>query len=307
MDIVLTAVRSDLTTVLNTGRYMLISLFILAVFVNYVGILSQGVNWTDVIIKLVIGFILLQNYVWIMDTTYNIVSGLDQTINPNQNYVDQYAAMSNNMQQQFQNNTQQNLASQIGNALFGRFSLHNLIINLSFIFYAVLSKIMEAIRYTLTGIWYKLGPILIPLILFRSTAGVIKGWYISYVAVLCWPILWHIALSIAVALSNQIGTTGGGIEQFACLNFAVCFIVVFSPFIITGLASGTGGSSPVAASGIMASNKAASLMTMYPGNFAGNISDRFTQQAKQLTPQTPTTSNGKFKDFMTGNDNPTEG
>ncbi len=296
MDIVLSVVRNDLATVLNTGRYMLVSLFILAVFINYIGVLNQGANWADVIIRLVIGFILLQNYIWIMDTTYNIVSGVDQTINPNQNYVDQYATMSNNMQNQFQQNTQQNIASQIGNALFGRFSLHNLIINLSFIFYAVISKIMEAIRYSFTGIWYKLGPILIPLILFRSTASVLKGWYTSYVAVLCWPILWHIALSIAVALSNQIGSTGGGIEQFACLNFAVCFVVIISPFIVSGLIAGTGGSSSVGAGGILSTNQLANTTT---GLYKDTIKT-FKNAGVRTGISTPTTSNGKFKDYMTG-------
>ncbi len=298
MDIVLSVVRNDLATVLSTGRYMLVSLFILAVFVNYIGVLNQGTNWADVIIRLVIGFVLLQNYIWIMDTTYNIVSGVDQTINPNQNYVDQYATMSNNMQNQFQQNTQQNIASQIGNALFGRFSLHNLIINLSFIFYAVISKIMEAIRYSFTGIWYKLGPILIPLILFRSTASVLKGWYTSYVAVLCWPILWHIAISIAVALSNQIGATGGGIEQFACLNFAVCFVVIISPFIVSGLIAGTGGSSSVGAGGILSTNQLANTTTgMYK-----DAMKTFKNAGVRTGTSTPTTSNGKFKDFMTGNE-----
>jgi hypothetical protein len=298
MDIVLSVVRNDLATVLSTGKYLLVSLFILAVFVNYIGVLNQGINWADVIIRLVIGFILLQNYIWIMDTTYNIVSGVDQTINPNQNYVDQYATMSQNMQNQFQQNTQQNIASQIGNALFGKFSLHNLIINLSFIFYALISKIMEAIRYSFTGIWYKLGPILIPLILFRSTASVLKGWYTSYVAVLCWPILWHIALSIAVALSNQIAQTGGGIEQFACLNFAVCFVVIISPFIVSGLIAGTGGSSSVGAGGILSTNQLANTTT---GLYKDTMKT-FKNAGVRTGNSTPTTSNGKFKDFMTGNE-----
>ena len=81
MDTVLTAVKGDLSTVLTTGSYLLGSFFILAVFVNYLGILSYNVNWADVIIRLVIGFVLLQNYIWIMDTTYGVVSGVDQAIN----------------------------------------------------------------------------------------------------------------------------------------------------------------------------------------------------------------------------------
>ncbi|MBF0489359.1 MAG: type IV secretion system protein [Candidatus Omnitrophica bacterium] len=302
MDIVLSAIRGDLTTILTTGRYMLVSLFLLAVFVNYVGILSHSVNWADVIVRLVIGFVLLQNYIWIMDTTYAIVTGVDQTINPDQNFVDQYAAMSNNMQGQFQSNTQTSIVSQVGNAIFGRFSLHNLIINLSFIFYAVISKIMEAIRYSMTGILYKLGPVLIPLVLFKSTERVFKGWYTSYVAVLCWPILWHIALSIAVALSNQIGSSGQGIEQFACLNFAVCFVLIFSPFIINSMVAGVGAGSSGAVGGLLSTNQLSNTVTGLYKDTMKNFN-----QAAMLSTQTPTTSPGKFKDLMTGNDDTENG
>lgn len=298
MDTVLTAVKGDLSTVLTTGSYLLGSLFILAVFINYIGLFSYSVNWADVIVRLIIGFVLIQNYVWIMDTTYGIVSGIDQAINPNQNFVDQYATMSNNMQQQFQNNTQQSIVSQVGNAIFGRFSLHNLIINLSFIFYAVVSKIMEAVRYSVTGILYKLGPALIPLILFRSTSRILKGWYTSYVAVLCWPILWHVALSIAVALSNQIGSSNQGIEQFACLNFAVCFVLIFSPFIINSLVAGAGAGSSPGLGGIISSNKATNFMGVVSTGAIKGISERVIQP----NIQSPSTSSGIFKDFMTGND-----
>jgi type IV secretory pathway VirB6-like protein len=301
MDTVLTAVKGDLSTVLTTGSYLLGSLFVLAVFVNYIGILSYNVNWADVIVRLVIGFVLIQNYIWIMDTTYGVISGVDQAINPNQNFVDQYATMSNNMQQHFQNNTQQSIVSQVGNAIFGRFSLHNLIINLSFIFYAVISKIMEAVRYSVTGILYKLGPALVPLILFKSTSKVLKGWYTSYIAVLCWPILWHIALAIAVALSNQIGSSNQGIEQFACLNFAVCFVLIFSPFIVNSLVAGVGAGSSAAVSGMMSTNKATSLMTVVSSGAIKGISDRVMQPSNQ----SPTTAPGIFKNFMTGDDHQT--
>ncbi len=304
MDIVINAVKTDLSTVLSTGQFMLVSLFVLAVFIQYIGILSHSVNWMDVIIKLIIGLILLQNYQWIMDTTYAIITGIDQNINPNQDFVSQYAAMSTNMQQQFQNNTQQSIASQVGNAIFGRFSLHNLIINLSFIFYAIVSNIMESIRYSITGILYKLGPVLVPLILFQSTAKVLKGWYASYVSVLSWPILWHIVLAIAVALSNQIGSSGQGIEQFACLNLAICFVLVFSPFIVNSMVAGVGAGSSAAVSGLMSTHQLSNTVT----GFYKDAIKSFNTSGAQPGTQNPTTSPGKFKDFMTGNDddNPEE-
>ena len=39
-------------------------------------------------------------------------------------------------------------------------------------------------------------------------------------------------------LKRQIAQTGEGIEQFACLNFAICFVLVFSPMIVSGLVAG---------------------------------------------------------------------
>jgi hypothetical protein len=300
MDTVINAVKTDLSTVLSTGQYLLVSLFLLAVFVQYVGLLSHPVNWADVIVRLIIGFILLQSYEWIMDTTYAIITGIDQTINPNQDFVSQYAAMSTNMQQQFQNNTQQNIASQVGNAIFGRFSLHNLIINISFIFYAIVSNIMQNIRYSISGILYKLGPVLIPLILFQSTGKVLKGWYVSYVSVLCWPILWHIVLGLAVALSAQIGSSSQGIEQFACLNLAICFVLIFSPFIISSMVAGVGAGASAGVGGLLSTQQLSNTVT---GVYKDAIKS-FNSAGIQPATGNPTISSGKFKDYMTGNDDP---
>ncbi len=223
MDLVLFAVKTDLANALNAGQYMLLSLFAVAVFMNFLNILKYNVNWADVILRLVLGLILLQNYVWVMDTTRNIVVGVDEMVNPNQDFVSQYSLMSQNMQKKHDDTTSQSILSQVANAVvnFGRYTFRNLIINLSFYFYAVISKVMEAVRYCLIAILYKLGPVLIPFVLFQSTGNVVKGWFTSYISVLCWPILWHIALSIAVSFGNQLMSTGG-VEQFACLNLAVC-------------------------------------------------------------------------------------
>jgi type IV secretory pathway VirB6-like protein len=136
-------------------------------------------------------------------------------VNPNQDYVSQYAQISNNAHQQHEASIQQGILSQAVNTLFGWFSLHTLIMNLSFIFYSIMSKVMEAVRYTMTAILYKLGPVLIPLILFQSTIHMVKGWFVSYVSVLCWPILWHIVLAMAVTISGNNPT----LEQFAFFSF----------------------------------------------------------------------------------------
>ncbi len=305
MDIVLAAIKTDLSSVLDAGRYLLTGLFILAVFNSYVGILSKTVNWTDVILRLVIGFVLLQNYVWVMDTTRDIVIGIDQMVNPEQSTINQYAQMNDNMQKQYEANTQRSLVEQVKTFFFGH--LHTLVVNLSFIFYAVISKIMEAIRYSLVGILYKLGPILIPLILFTSTDKVLKGWYTHYVSVLCWPILWHIALSVAVALSEQVGATGQGIEQFACLNFAVCFVLILSPMIVSSLVAGVGMGGAASMIGFMATNAlfGAGRQSLRQLSGGANGNNKYSPQvlppsAYQST-GTPTVMGGKFKDVMLNN------
>jgi len=304
MDLVITAVKADLFTALDAGRYMLTALFIVAVFRSYLDVLNTNVNWSDVIIRLVLGFALLQNYTWVMDTTRDIVAGVDERINPDQSFVNQYAQMGDNMQTQYEANTQTSFVSNVSNFLFGKFTLHTLIINLSFIFYAVVSKVMEAIRYSLVGILYKMGPILVPLILFRATGNILRGWFTSYICVLCWPILWHIALSVAVALSAEIGATGQGIEQFACLNFAICFVLIFSPMIVSSLVAGAGIGAAAAIAGSVTLNSL--FNTASRAGQAGVramstiIQGRSVSQSFPPVSQTPTTTGGVFKDTMLG-------
>ena len=295
MDVVLSAVKTDLNNVLNTGRYMLASFFVLAVFFNYVGIMSRNVNWAEVILRLVIGLILLQNYVWIMDTTRNIVVSVDEMINPNQDVISQYAAMNDNFHKQQQETTRPSIIAQV-KYVFLLAPMHNIIINLSFLFYALIAKVMEAVRYSLIAVLYKMGPALIPFVLFQSTGTIIKGWFSSYISVLCWPILWHIILGIAVALSASTNS----IEQFACINFAVCFVLVFSPLIINGLIAGIGASSTSVLAGFMSSKSAASFMTAAGQVGVAVAASRVVGPLIQRLPGSPTTATGKFKDLMLG-------
>ncbi|MBP9854907.1 MAG: hypothetical protein KBD53_08575 [Candidatus Omnitrophica bacterium] len=254
MDYIIDVVKGDLGRILFSGQFMLSSLFLLAVVTQYLGVIQHKDGWTGLLLRLTIGFILLQNYTWLMDTTRVIVEGVDVMINPDQSFINQYATMSDNLRQEYEANVQKSITSQILN--FGKNTIHNLIINLSFIFYAVISKIMEAIRYSITAILYKLGPVLIPLILFNSTKRVLSGWFTSYVSVLAWPILWHITLAIAVAISRKIGLTGDGIEYFVALNFAVGFILISSPMIISSLAAGVGAGAAASLAGAFASKSA---------------------------------------------------
>ncbi len=300
MDLVLLAVKADLTNSLNAGRYMLLSFFLLAVVVNYIGILTHHVNWADVILRLVIGVILLQNYVWIMDTTRNIVISVDQMVNPNQDWASQYAAMSDNFWKQHLATTKPSIISQV-KFIFSSAIFHNFIINISYLLYAVIAKVMEAVRYSLVAILYKLGPILIFLILFQTTARVVKGWFTNYVAILCWPILWHIALGVAVNVSNA----NSSVEQFACINFSVCFVMIFSPLIINSLIAGMGTGSSSAMAGIMSSNTALGAMVSAGQAGVTATATRFVSPLMQkfFPAMTPTTTDGKFKKFMLGDEN----
>ena len=123
--------------------------------------------------RLVIGVILLQNYVWLMDTARTIVTSVDQMVNPNQDFVSQYAQMSNNFWQQQQAATQPSIISAIKN-YFSSAIFHNLIINISFILYAIVANIMEQIRESWVAIMYKLGPFLYLLFYLKQRKGLLK-------------------------------------------------------------------------------------------------------------------------------------
>ncbi len=248
MDFIINVIKNDLAGVLSIGRLLLGSFFVLAVLFMYLGIFTnKQANWSGLVFRLVIGFVLLQSYSLVLDMVKDIVVAIDTTINPQTTAADQYMVMSQNMQNVYEQNQQKGFSL----AVFGKKTLHNLTINVSFIFYAIVSNVMQAIRYTIIGILYKLGPLLIPFIVFKSSIRMIEGWFRSYVAVISWPILWHIVLSIAVTLSGNIQPTLDGIEQFVMLNFAVCFVLIFSPMIVSSLISGggIGGAASMAALG----------------------------------------------------------
>ncbi|MCB9719747.1 MAG: hypothetical protein H6756_02640 [Candidatus Omnitrophica bacterium] len=256
MDFILDTIRSDLTGIVTVGRTLLGGFFVLACFFMYLGIFSsKGANWSGLLFRLILGFVLLQNYALVMDSTKDIIVAVDATINPITNAADQYLVMSQQMQDLYEQNQQKGFSL----ALFGKKTLHNLTINVSFIFYAIVSNVMQAIRYTIAGIIYKIGPLLIPFIVFKSTVRIIEGWFRSYVAVISWPILWHIVLSIAVTLSGNIDLTVDGIEKFVMLNFAVCFVLIFTPMIMSSLISGAG----IGAAASMAALGAVNKVTEY--------------------------------------------
>ncbi|MCA9407229.1 MAG: hypothetical protein KC733_00950, partial [Candidatus Omnitrophica bacterium] len=140
MDFILDTIRGDLIGVLTTGRTLLGSFFIMACFFMYLGIFtSKGANWSGLIFRLILGFVLLQNYALVMDSVKDIIVAVDTTINPSESAAEQYMIMSQNMQELYE----QNQSTGFSLAVFGKKTLHNLTINLSFIFYSIVSYVMQ--------------------------------------------------------------------------------------------------------------------------------------------------------------------
>lgn len=236
MDIILGVVKANLNEIISLGNTLLGGLFILACFMTFLGTFQNKANWPGLFLRVVAGFWLLENYVWVMDLTRDIVVGVDKVITPDPNAANLYVEMSDRLQAVYEKSQKTGFSF----ALLGKKTLYNMTINLSFIFYAIVSNVMEAVRYTIIAIVYKLGPVLIPLIAFKTTIRVVIGWFTSYVAVLSWPILWHIVLSIATSLIGGEELTLADLEGFIMINFAVGFVLIYTPLIVAGLSAGIG-------------------------------------------------------------------
>ncbi len=250
----ITIIKEDLNTSLQTGELLLFGLFPLAILFTLLAVFSNKASWPSLILRVIIGIALLQSYVWIMDTTRDIAIGVNNKINPEQDFIAQYQLIVENFRQYYESNQQKGVLNQIKE--FGKNGVTNIVINLSFIFYGIASYVMNTIRFIVAGFLYKLGPVLIPFILFRTTAKVVAGWYTSYVAVLLWPVIWQLTLAIAVAISANIAETGDGLMNFVSINFAVSAMVIFAPMIVTALAAGYGVGGVASLAGVLATNRA---------------------------------------------------
>jgi hypothetical protein len=103
-------------------------------------------------------------------------------------------------------------------------------------------------------------------------------------------------LGIAVTVGSQIPTKGG-LEQFACLNLALCFVLIFSPFIISSLVAGVGAGSSAGLGGLMSTSTAGNAIT--GSGYSGfKLAAIFTERSIRNSTILP----GKFKDFMLGDD-----
>jgi hypothetical protein len=253
-DTLINIIKADLGSSIETGEVMLFGLFPLAILFTLIAVFSNKASWSSLIARVLIGIAMIQSYTWIMDTTRDLVTGVNEKIIPAQDFIAQYQQIVENFRTYYENNQQKGFLNQFKE--FGKNSITNLVINLSFIFYGIASYVMNTVRFIIAGFLYKIGPALIPFILFRSTGKVIAGWYTSYVSVLLWPIIWQITLAIAVAISANIVETGDGLMNFISINFAVSAMVIFAPMVVTALAAGYGVGAVASFAGALATTKA---------------------------------------------------
>jgi len=253
-DSLINIIKADLNTSIETGEILLFGLFPLAVLFTLLAVFANKANWSSLILRVIIGIAMIQSYTWIMDMTRDLVVGVNDKIVPVQDFVEQYQQIVENFRTYYENNQQKGFLNQLKE--FGKNSITNLVINLSFIFYGIASYVMNTVRFIIAGFLYKIGPALIPFLLFRSTVKVVAGWYTSYVAVLLWPIIWQITLAIAVTISANIAETGDGLMNFISINFAVSAMLIFAPMIVTALAAGYGVGAVASFAGVLATTKA---------------------------------------------------
>lgn len=236
-DIVIGIIKSNLGIVLATGRDLLLGFLPLAIIITYLGVLRNKASWVDLFLRVVICFIILGNYEIWMDSIRNISVSIINTVTP-KDFVSEYKDIVESFQQKYAEQQSTNLWQAIQNAI--KNSATTLLINLSFLFYSIATFVMNTVRYVFAALLYKIGPLLVPFILFSSTVRVFGGWLTSYISVLFWPLLWRIMMSIAVDQGHNIPLTAEGILSFTAFNLAVAGMIVFSPVIITSIAAGLG-------------------------------------------------------------------
>lgn len=237
-ELIINIIKSNLDIVLGAGRGLLLGFLPLAIIITYLGVLRNKSSWLDFFLRVVICFIILGNYEDWMDTIRNISVSIINTVTPN-DFVSQYKSIVESFQQKYAEQLASNPLEAIQN--FIKNSATTLLINLSFLFYSIATFVMNTVRYVFAALLYKIGPLLVPFILFSSTVRVFGGWLTSYISVLFWPLLWRIMLSIAVDQGKHIQQLElDGLMTFVAFNMAVAGMIVFSPVILTSIAAGLG-------------------------------------------------------------------
>lgn len=256
MDIVNSIVAERADQLIVIGRMLLGSFFILATVTTYLGSMQGRQGWTGLFIRLTIGFMLLQNYAFVMTQTEKIVESINQKINPDGSWLERYVEMSSKVYDSYQKNVKRSMLDVVRS--LAKNALHNFVVNISFIFNSLTMRIMKVVQDTLLAILKTLGPILIPFLVFSSTQNIVVGWYKSYVEILTWPILWGIVLTLAARIGESYGIFGENLETFVAMNFALGFVILFSPMIVSlisrGLGVGTAASVAATGATLMATN-----------------------------------------------------
>ena len=236
-DNIIGIIKKTIAIDIDTGETLLLKLLPLAILVTYVAVMHRKSNWESLFLRLVIGFVILGGYEFWMDSIRDISVSIINRVSPD-DFITQYTQMVDAFQQKFAENQTGNFFERLGQGL--QYLSTNIIINLSFLFYSIATYVMNTVRFLLASFLYKIGPLLVPFILFPSTIKIIGGWITSYISVLFWPLLWRIMLSIAVEQGGGIPLTNEGLMTFVAFNMAVAAMIIFSPMIITSLAAGIG-------------------------------------------------------------------
>ncbi|MCP4653465.1 MAG: conjugal transfer protein TraG [Candidatus Omnitrophica bacterium] len=244
----------------TVGRLLLGTFFIIATVSTYLGSVSGKGGFTSLFVRLTLAFLLLQNYVPLIDVTENMVVSLNERVNPNQDWISNYAKMNQTAHKEYADNVKRDWGDMFRN--FGKSATNNLVTSFSFIFNSLALKVMSIIRRMLLAILKVIGPLLIPFIVFGFGSRIFSGWYTSFISTLSWPIIWGLVLSLAVKAGNIYGSSGAGLEDFVGFNFAVGFVIIFVPMIVSALATGMGIGAAASFAGTGATTMAFSTMRM---------------------------------------------
>ena len=268
MDNFFNILKTDMISVVKLAQYLIVAFFPIACFLQYHKVFVGQTNYRVLLVRTVVIFMILTNYVSFMELNKDIIAGVTKKITNGQNNAILYSQMLTKAEQKQRENQKQEKKSflkSLGNFGVGNFTIQNVIVTTCFYFYRIVTRVMGVVQKTMIGILYKLGPLLLLFLLFDKTIAVVIGWYRSYLCTLSWPLLWSIILSLAVTISKNYNISGVGFELFIAVNFAVCWVIIFTPMIINNLVSGAGIGTAASIAGGMASKMTANALQRTAG------------------------------------------
>ncbi len=272
MEVILNFAKQDIEHVIGLGKTLAGGFLVLACLLNYIATVQGKANWPALMVSFVMAIFILHNYVGIMDTTVELIAIVNQEVNKKDTYLSSYIKMVDDFRSVYEQNQKEKFSIfDIGYKL-----LHNLITNLSFMFYGAVIYIMKFVREHLLGIMFRLGPLVIPFMVFNNTKKVPIGWYASFVSVCLWPLVWQLVLTYAVEQASQIDLSFNNIVHFVNLNFVVCILVVLTPVLVSSLVAGVGIGAASYITSLFAIKQASELTQRTAKTFAGGIGGGIT-------------------------------